>query len=113
MTDQTDAMKKMDRKPKSLLLVFGALACAFIASFIASSLINNGGFSYLNSPLLVKVKIVETLGSVLVFPLIHIAIASIWKSKRNRCTRRNILFGWAVVIVIVYTLGYFAQPTVG
>lgn len=47
--------------------------------------------------------LVYGLGTLL-FPAIHIAIFSIFKSKRNGNTRCNILLGWAVFILITKVL---------
>ena len=34
-------------------------------------------------------------------PIIHVGIASIFKSKRNPSARRNIFIGWSVVMILV------------
>jgi|AntDeeMinimDraft_5_1070356.scaffolds.fasta_scaffold10606_3 hypothetical protein len=41
------------------------------------------------------------LGGSLIFPVIHVGIASFFKSKRNPSSRRNIFIGWSIAIIFI------------
>ena len=43
----------------------------------------------------------NVLGYSAGLPIIHVGIASIFKSKRNPSTRRNIFIGWSVIMILV------------
>jgi len=51
----------------------------------------------------------ETVGQIIIWPILHIAIASIWKSKRNSKSRRNIFFGWSICWAVVALTLVFAK----
>ena len=45
--------------------------------------------------------IAAAIGASLVFPLIHMALASLFKSQRNSRSRWKILLGWSVFVLIL------------
>ena len=109
MIDKTITKEITNKGAKPLLLVFGMVIFSFIVTVVVNSFNDYGGFSYLRYPVLVHRMIGESLSGLIVAPLIHIMIASIWKSKRNKRTRRNIFFGWALALAIIYAFGGTAQ----
>lgn len=109
MIDKTITKEITNKGAKPLLLVFGMVIFSFIVIVVVNSFNNYGGFSYLRYPVLVHRMIGESLSGLIAAPLIHIMIASIWKSKRNKRTRRNIFFGWALALAIIYAFGGTAQ----
>ncbi len=46
----------------------------------------------------------QAFGGSFVFPLAHVGLASIFKSKRNPSSRRRIFIGWSIIIIIVALL---------
>lgn len=109
MSDNNITTQSTEKGTKSLFLVFGMVALSFVVTVIANSLNNYGGFNYFDSPVLVYIMVGESLSGLILFPLMHIAIASIWKSKRNKRTRRNVFFGWALATAIIYLFGGLAR----
>jgi len=89
----------------STTIVLIALFFACVLSFLAISFKQYGGLHYLNHDALVGNAIAQSVGAVFIFPLLHIAIASLWKSKRNKKTLRNIFFGWAIVACVLLVVG--------
>lgn len=41
------------------------------------------------------------LGGSLMFPIAHVGIASLFKSKRNPSSRRNIFIGWSIATIAI------------
>ena len=107
MTNIDNIAEHTEKKPKSVSLVLGAQAFAFVASFVITSLREYGGFNYFEYSTLVQDVIAQSIGAVFFFPIIHMGIASIWESKRNKLTRRNIFFGWAVAVGLLQLAGLF------
>src|SRR5690554_918143 len=44
----------------------------------------------------------SALGGSLVFPSLHVGIASFFKSKRNPSSRRNIFIGWSAILILIH-----------
>lgn len=107
MSEELDAAVEVVKNPKPIVLIIGAQALAFGVSFFLTSIREYGGFGYFGHELLVQDVIAQSIGAVFFFPLLHIAIASFWKSKRNKVSRRNILFGWAVAVIALQMFGLF------
>ena len=84
--------------------VFASCAAAVLASVLAGSIQQFGTFAALNNATLLSNLIMGAVGMMLVLPGINVAIASIWQSKRNPRTRRNIYFSWGVVVAILQAL---------
>ena len=95
---------KDGKPPKPMTLVLSALIFAFVASFIVTSLRKYGGFNYFGHTTALSDAVVEAVGAVFVLPLIHLAIASLWKAKRNSRSRRNIFFGWGLAVGVIQLL---------
>lgn len=98
------------KKPFPFFMVFIVWFLALIITIYKVSLQEYGGFNYLDSSLIIQDVIAQSLGAVIIAPLLHIAIASIWKSKRNSRTRRNIFLGWSI-FSILGTLNLIYQLT--
>lgn len=109
MIDKTITKEITNKGAKPLLLVFGMVIFSFIVTVVVKSFNDYGGFNYFDYPVLVYMMVIESLSGLILFPLMHIAIASIWKSKRNKRTRRNVFFGWALALAIIYAFGGTAQ----
>jgi hypothetical protein len=45
--------------------------------------------------------IANAIGGSSMFPILHVALFSIFKSKRNPSTRRRILIGWSLLVIAV------------
>jgi len=104
----TDNISQGIEKPlKSVPLIIGMQTFAFATSFVVTSLRNYGGFNYFEYNLLVQDVIAQSFGAVFMLPFIHIGISSIWKAKRNKFTRRNIFFGWAVGVGLLQLASLF------
>lgn len=97
-----------DKQPKPLMLVIPLIIISFFLQFFLVSLRDYGGFDYFGYNLLLEGVIVQSLTFSIIFPTIHLMIASIWKSKRTSRSRRNIYFGWNLFaicsILIQFTL---------
>ena len=104
--DATDiaGSQKDSKPPKPMPLVLGALIVSFVVSFIVISLRKYGGFNYFGHTTVLSNAVVEAVGAAFVLPLIHLAIASLWKTKRNSRSRRNVFFGWGVAVGIMQLL---------
>lgn len=109
MDNEIITKKNTDKDAKPLLLVIGMMVLSFAVTVTVNSFNQYGGFTYFKYPLLIYVMIGESISGLIIFPLIHIAIASIWKSKRNKRTRRNVFFGWALVTAAIYLFGGIAR----
>ena len=52
-------------------------------------------------PSVLMLWVIQTVGFCFLLPVIHLAIANLWKSKRNEQTSLRILRGWSIVIIAV------------
>ena len=84
-----------------------AVFCAIISfSFSFINILQEAGVtldkanSLTDHPRAFSQFIAEALGYSFGFPIIHVALASLFKSMRNSNTRRKIFIFWAIVIVI-------------
>jgi hypothetical protein len=99
--------EKKEEKPVSLALTLTLSAIAFLIVFLTYV---GKDFGYANigyifrSPAVLQDYIARSFGGSLAPPAIHVAIASIFKSKRNNSTRRRIFIGWSIVIICVQLL---------
>jgi hypothetical protein len=48
--------------------------------------------------------VVGAIGMMVILPGINVAIASIWESKRNPSSRRNIYFWWGIAVTLAQLL---------
>lgn len=90
--------------PRPMWNVFASLAAAVVASVLAGSIQQFGTFAALNNATLLSNLMFGAVGMMIVLPGINVAIASIWQSKRNPRSRRNIYFWWGVVVTILQAL---------
>lgn len=67
------------------------------------------GFSVLNHPQATSELVATAIGGSLLFPLAHVAIASLFKSKRNPSSRRRIFIGWSVLTIMVGLLHLWSK----
>lgn len=94
------------RKETSLTLAISLSIAAFCFSFVNTWIATFGVETFpritsaLNHPAALTELIAEAAGGSLLFPLKHVAIASIFKSKRNSSARRRIFIGWAIVTML-------------
>lgn len=95
------------QSPKPLSLIFSLVLVCFVVQFTLVSLRKYGGFGYFSYSALLWDAIVYSLAGAIVFPLINISIASIWKSKRTSISRRNIFFGWNVFFICTGIIQFF------
>jgi len=82
--------------------------CAFLVAFVEEVVHQVG---YFNLRVVGKLLgghgaalsefIAAAIGAIFVFPLIHMALASIFKSQRNSRSRWKILLGWSVFLLIL------------
>ena len=90
--------------PRPIWQVFAALAAAVVASVFTGSIQQFGTFAALSYATLLSNLVMGAIGMMLILPAINVAIASIWQSKRNSRSRRNIYFWWGVVVAILQVL---------
>lgn len=103
---ETSEVRGSGGSSKPMSLVLGVMAFAFVASFIVTSLRRYGGFNYVGHATVLSDAIFEAIGAVLILPLIHLAIASLWRAKRNSRSRRNIFLGWGVAVGIIQLFNF-------
>ena len=102
MTDQ--ATTKLEKVVPLWLAIF--LACtSFLVSFsfiVSKHGVKPSNFMVLfDHPGAFSELAAEAMGYSFVFPLIHLGIASCFKSKRNSNSRRSIFIGWAILLIIL------------
>ena len=90
--------------PRPMWHVFTALAAAVFASIFAGSIQQFGTFAALSNATLLSNLVMGAIGMMLILPGINVAVASIWHSKRNSRSRRNIYFWWGVVVAVLQAL---------
>lgn len=97
-------------KHTSLTLAIVLSLASFLFAFLQTWIHNFGPESLpkiataLNHPGALSELIAESLGASLFLPAVHVAIASIFKSKRNPSSRRRIFIGWSLVTIVVGAL---------
>jgi len=63
----------------------------------------------LNHPQVLSELMAESAGASLSAPILHVAIASLFKSKRNPTSRRRIFIGWSVLIIAVGAISLWTK----
>jgi hypothetical protein len=94
-------------KPTSLLLVITLSLMSYIAAFCSTLYEYTGVFfstALFDHPEVFGSYLAQAFGGSLIFPILHVGIASFFKSKRNPSSRRNIFTGWAIAITIIQIL---------
>ena len=110
-TDHALDSQNKPRATETSLLLATALTCASWTSQFLVSWRDTFGLVSLSKfhlafghPQALFELMAEAAGASLVFPLLHIGVASISKHKRNSSTRRRIFIGWSIVILILGTI---------
>jgi hypothetical protein len=77
-----------------LMIFFSAVAITVLMNFDLARDNDSGFFMALLSVIGVSFEVVA------VPPLIHIVISSMWETKRNNRTRKNIILGWSIYSIV-------------
>lgn len=107
--DDDDASVK---KPTSLALAIVLSLISFTVVFLANvkhDFSASPVMDIVREPVLFQSYISRAIGGSIFIPIIHIGIASFFKSKRNSSTRRRIFIGWAIFIIAVEALKFFTR----
>lgn len=87
----------------AVILSLASLSIAFVRSWVDSF-----GWQTLSKmatvlghPSVLSELVVEAAGASLFFPAVHVAIASLFKSKRNPSSRRRIFIGWGLLLILL------------
>ena len=107
--DDDDASVK---KPTSLALAVVLSLISFTVVFLASvkqDFSASPVIDIVREPVLFQSYISRAIGGSIFIPIIHIGIASFFKSKRNSSSRRRIFIGWAIFIIAVEALKFFTR----
>lgn len=92
------------KKQTSLALAIVLSLISFIWAFYITSFKEHGMiiFSVLfDNPRLFVIELSRAFGGSLLIPTVHAAIASLFKSKPNPSSRRNIFIGWSILVIIL------------
>lgn len=93
-----------EKKSTSLALAIILSLISFLMVFITTVKHDFGAspvIDIVKVPVLFQSYLSSAFGGSLFMPLIHVGIASLFKSKRNSSTRRRIFIGWAIVIIVL------------
>lgn len=91
-----------DKKNTSLALAIVLSLISFVMVFITTVKHDSGAspvMDIVKEPVLFQSYLSSAFGGSVFISLIHVGIASFFKSKRNSSTRRRIFIGWAIVII--------------
>ncbi|MCU8092601.1 hypothetical protein L5M18_13650 [Shewanella sp. SM20] len=107
---------EIPKKQTSLRLAIILSLISYIVAFCTMFYEDNGVFFstvLFDHPAAFSQYLAEAFGGALLFPIVHVGIASFFKSKRNPSSRRNIFIGWSIVIigVVLIQLLSFANGT--
>ncbi|MDN4054071.1 hypothetical protein QPK32_13370 [Massilia sp. YIM B02763] len=104
---RADAIEQNSAEHTSLALAITLSLLSFLLAFV-QSWVHSFRLQSLpriatafNYPQALSQLIAESFGASLLFPVVHVAIASLFKSKRNPTSRRRIFIGWGLVIIVV------------
>lgn len=101
--------------PTSLALAITLSLASFLLAFVQTWIHSFGPETLpkigtaLSHPSALSGLIAESLGASFLAPLVHLAIASFFKSKRNPSSRRRIFIGWSLVIIAVGVLSLWTK----
>lgn len=95
----------------SVWIVFLMFILAYMVWIMSYTVREFSGFDFaaITEVGLSEDAIVQSFGSVLVLPLIHLGIASFWRSQRNSAVRKKIFFIWFLVSACIGVVILF-QP---
>ena len=103
--DQLTTVKmrsKQEFAEKPTLWVLASLTIAVLASVATQAMHQFGSISAPLRNTNVAINLVMgAVGMMILFPLIHVGIATLWKPKRNSFSRKNIFFGWGVAVTLI------------
>lgn len=91
----------------AIALSLASLSFAFVQVWVGHfglQTLPEVGRAAFSHPQAISELVAEAVGGSLLFPLLHVAIASLFKSKRNPSSRRRIFIGWSLFIIIVSLL---------
>lgn len=94
---------KIPKKQTSLRLAIILSLISYMVAFCAMFYEDNGvvfSMVLFDHPAAFSQYLAEALGGSLLLPIVHVGIASFFKSKRNPSSRRNIFIGWSIVIIL-------------
>lgn len=101
---EVEAKENLSGGETPFLLALIISLISFVLIFCSTLYENHGVFF---TPLLFEHPdafaeyLAQAFGGAWLFPLLHVGLASIFKSKRNSSSRRNIFIGWSVLIIFV------------
>ena len=101
-----------EKKPTSLALAIALSVISFCIVFYAAvkhDFSASPVMDIVREPVLFQSYISRAFGGSIFIPLIHMGIASFFKSKRNSSTRRRIFIGWAIVIIAMEAVKLFTK----
>lgn len=115
-TSEDETVLRDGRRPTPLWLALIAFAVAvlFVANRLMAQRIGVSPLAFLSDlpnvlpvlarhPSALMNDLAEATGTAVVIPLLHLGIASIFPSMRNKTSRRRIFVGWSVVGAIAAT----------
>lgn len=91
-----------EKNPTSLALAILLSLISFVMVFITTVKHDFGALpvtDIVKEPVLFQSYLSSAFGGSVFIALIHVGIASFFKSKRNSSTRRRIFIGWAIAII--------------
>jgi len=91
-----------EQKETSLQLAITLSLISLVISFITTVHVKYGIAKLpiiTGHPEVLQAFIAQAVGGSVLLPAVHVAIISIFKSKRTPSTRRRVFIGWAVFIV--------------
>ena len=92
------------KKQTSLALAIVFSMISFVVAFYITSYKEHGMIIFavlFENPRLFFDYFARAFGGALLFPILHVTIASFFKSKRNPSSRRNIFIGWSMIVIIL------------
>lgn len=101
--EQKEASKQQTSLMLAVIFALSAYAMTFFAWFYQDHgvLFSSVVFDH---PAALSEYLAAALGGSLIFPIVHVGVASFFKSKRNPGSRRNIFIGWSVAIIVIRIL---------
>lgn len=102
-----------EKKPTSLALAIVLSVISFVMVFITTVKTDFGALPVMDivkEPALFRSYLASAFGGSMFFALIHVGIASFFKSKRNSTTRRRIFIGWAIVVIALQITLFLTKP---
>lgn len=101
--EQEEASNKQTPLMLAVILSLSAYAVTFFAWFYEDHgvLFSSVVFDH---PAALSEYLAGALGGSLIFPIVHVGVASFFKSKRNPSSRRNIFIGWSIAIIVIRIL---------